>query len=73
MSEADIKDLLGHANSRMTSTYLANTQQRLQDHMKRADALRAAAQAGVSARDAQGDAPGWNVEPATVENARVCL
>ena len=37
-----MKDILGHANIKTTSTYLATTRQRLHEQMKRAEANRAA-------------------------------
>lgn len=41
MSDRDVQEILGHANIRTTSTYLATTRQRLQDSMRRAESVRA--------------------------------
>ena len=55
MSEHAVKDILGHANIKTTSTYLATTRQRLHEQMKRAEAHRAKA-AGNDAQHSTEDA-----------------
>jgi integrase len=66
MSEHAVKDILGHANIKTTSTYLATTRQRLHEQMKRAEAHRAAAE-----KDAHEDAHGSKAEPAAKANAQI--
>jgi hypothetical protein len=68
MSEHAVKDILGHANIKTTSTYLATTRQRLREQMKRAEAVRRAAE-----KDAHGDAHGAKEEPAALPSVEISL
>jgi hypothetical protein len=67
MSEHAVRDILGHVNIKTTSTYLATTRQWLHEQMKRAEAVR---------RAAEKDAHGSTDEPAaqaSVEALKYCV
>ena len=65
--EHAVKDILGHANIRTTSTYLATTRRGLHDVMRRFEAHREAQE-----KDAHGDAHGTTVEAETEPDSRNC-